>query len=149
MTDHYLTPIQIGLIRRAVHQNGLSAKMVAKMFAIPQKWIDLVLAGKLAGSIPVQREESEIDQMQGPIKLRPYLIGRKLVDESEWQWRTYPGEAEGAGIERRDKAREAYDKGEVDLVQARSSRCFFLYSIPRKLVDPKRRPYFSVIHGDP
>jgi hypothetical protein len=149
MNTHHLTPIQIGLIRRAISQNGLSAKYVARMFCLPMQLVEAVMAGKVVASVPMRREETEEERTNGQAHFLPYLIGRKPVDEPEWLWRTYPGETPEAGFARRDKAREAYDRGEVDMFQARSSGYFFLYSVPRQIVDQNRRPYFSVIHGDP
>jgi len=41
------------------------------------------------------------------------------------------------------KAKQAYDRGEVEIVTGREGDTLMLYCIPRREIDKKRRPYFS------
>lgn len=68
----------------------------------------------------------------GRAELRKYAVARRHVD--------------GGWDPRSDKikfAKDAYDRGVSEMCQARDGFWIVMYSIPRKIVDRNRLPYFS------
>lgn len=79
------------------------------------------------------------EEGMGKPELRRYLVGRRnRFYTPEWNNKD-PKIA---------KARQLYDDGKVEIVQALDGFHVLLYAIPRRVVDTKRKPYFSYIEDE-
>jgi hypothetical protein len=135
---HPLTPLQIGLIRRAMYKHS-NATYVGRMFSLPKKLIDDVMANRVMATVVPPCVETDHYRQFGPEALMQFMIGRKPIEDGEWCVE------DSASIE---ESRVLYDAGDVDMMQAKTTKFFILYAVPRRDRDLKRRPYFSVIHGE-
>lgn len=69
-----------------------------------------------------------------PIRMAEYAISARHIYEY------WPAETHEAIL----VAQEAYDRGEVEMMQAKVCNHFILYSVPRKQFAKNRRPYFRI-----
>lgn len=131
-----LSSIQISMIKERVGRHSTPVPVVSEKFGIPIKLIQAVVRGEVRPAPSIVDNDPDF-LLNGPIHLRQYMIGRRSVQDGEWNY-----------FQDITECREEYDLGRIELVTGRSRDFFFLYRIPRKVRDTKRRVYFAREFGE-
>lgn len=104
----------------------------------------ITVVNNVAGSLGLSPSEVDLSKVVDlralvPKRLEKFILQIKPICGT-WNFSSHP----------LMQARHAYDAGRVELVTGRISDgrqdYLVLYQIPRKIVDKKRRPYFSVTY---
>jgi len=108
---------EVQLIKEELKRTS-DLRKIARHLGVPVSWVR---------DVEVSRFKSGRDD------LRKYIVASKHVDR---EWNNRSPEIR--------KAREAYDRGEVEMCQGRDGYTIHLYAIPRKVRDEREnRAYFS------